>query len=122
MSQRILVIDDDVAVRTTLKLVLEDSGYTVAVAENGRAGMVLYRTLLPDLVITDIIMPDQEGIETIIEIRKDHPTAPILAISGGGRIGDTQFLTLAKALGASHVLAKPFAPAELLDVVAQCLT
>jgi CheY-like chemotaxis protein len=122
MSYSILVMDDDPSVRTTLKFVLEDSGYTVALAENGRVGLALYCTLRPDLVITDIIMPDKEGIETIIAIRKRHPTARIIAISGGGRRGDTQFLRLAKSFGASHVLAKPFTPEELLNLVTQCLT
>lgn len=106
--QRVLVIDDDQAVRYTLDTILTAAGYEVMSAENGVAGMRLYRDTKPDLVITDIVMPDQEGIETIMEIRKADPDAKIIAISGGGRYGNGHFLELAMALGANASLAKPF--------------
>lgn len=116
-SRRVLVIDDDQAVRYTLETVLTAAGYEVMPAENGLCGMRLYRQAKPDLVITDIVMPDQEGLETIMEIRKVDPDAKIIAISGGGRYGGGHFLELATALGASAALAKPFDLDLLLSTV-----
>jgi DNA-binding NtrC family response regulator len=83
--------------------------------------MAVFRGWQPDLVITDIIMPDQEGIQTITEIRAAKPDAKIIAISGGGRIGNTDFLQIARQLGAMDVVAKPFDPDFLLAVVENCL-
>jgi CheY-like chemotaxis protein len=84
---KILVIDDDTIVRTTIVLLLEDAGHQVRSAEDGLRGMALFRSAQPDLVITDIIMPEQEGIQTITEMRKAKADAKIVAISGGARIG-----------------------------------
>jgi two-component system, chemotaxis family, chemotaxis protein CheY len=84
---KILVIDDDTIVRTTIVLLLEDAGHQVRWAVDGLRGMALFRSAQPDLVITDIIMPEQEGIQTITEMRKAKPDAKIVAISGGARIG-----------------------------------
>jgi DNA-binding NtrC family response regulator len=120
-GKRILVIDDDQAVRFTLEAILTSAGYEVMLADTGISGMRLYRTAPPDLVITDIIMPDQEGIETIIEIRRKDPGAKIIAISGGGRYANGHFLELAMGLGANAALAKPFDLDELLAVVQRWL-
>lgn len=117
MSQKILVIDDDLAVRRTLQAILTAAGYEVTPADNGISGMRRYRETHPDLVITDIIMPDQEGIQTILEIRKADPEAKIIAISGGGRVGNGHFLDLAMALGASAMLPKPFDLDSLIKTV-----
>jgi CheY-like chemotaxis protein len=118
---KILIIDDDAIVRQTLTKILGDAGYEVATAEDGLRGMAMFRSEQPDLVITDIIMPEQEGIQTIGEIRAAKPDAKIIAISGGGRIGNTDFLKIAQALGAMAVIPKPFDPDELLALVENCL-
>ena len=118
---KILVIDDDVIVRETITQILEDLGHVVVIAEDGKAGVAAFRADRPDLVITDIIMPEQEGIQTITEIRRLAPDAKIIAISGGGRIGNTDFLRIARHIGANDVIAKPFDPDDLGARVAGCL-
>ena len=118
---KILVIDDDPMVRDTVIQILEDKGHQVVSAEDGRRGVALFRSQRPNLVITDIIMPEQEGIQTILEIRRLEPKAKIIAISGGGRMGNADFLAIARRLGADHGLTKPFDPEELTDRVRVCL-
>ena len=111
---KILVIDDDHLVRYALSKILLDAGYAVVTASDGRRGMAVLRAEHPDVVITDIIMPEQEGIDTIIQIRRERPAIKIIAISGGGRIRNVDFLEMAHSLGASEVIAKPFEANELL--------
>jgi CheY-like chemotaxis protein len=118
---KILVIDDDVIVRKTIIRLLEDGGYKVLSAEDGLRGMAMFRSEQPDLVITDIIMPEQEGIQTIAEMRKVMPDAKIIAISGSGRFGDADFLKMAQSLGAMDIVSKPFDADELLTIVENCL-
>jgi CheY-like chemotaxis protein len=113
----ILVIDDEEMVRATLRLALESVGHEVLEAGNGDDGLRLLDANDVDLTITDIIMPDKEGIETIIEIRRRQPEAKIIAISGGSRSQDIDFLRIAERLGALHTLAKPFSPQMLLQLV-----
>ena len=108
---KVLVIDDDPVARMTLRAILEDEGYSVTCAEDGRRGLEAFRKLSPDLVVTDIIMPEKEGIETIRELQSIWPEGPIIAISGGGRTGNTDYLRLARGMGANAVLMKPFEPA-----------
>jgi DNA-binding response OmpR family regulator len=84
---KVLIIDDDHMVSFTLSLILTEAGYDVAVAANGQHGMALLRAEQPAIVVTDLMMPEQDGIETIIQIRREHPEIKILAISGGGRLG-----------------------------------
>ena len=118
---KVLVIDDDAVVRLSIVHILEDGGYEVLAAENGLRGMAAFRSEHPDLVITDIIMPDQEGIQTINEIRSVKPDAKIIAISGSGRFGNVDFLKIAQDLGAVDAIAKPFDPDDLLRRVRRCL-
>jgi DNA-binding response OmpR family regulator len=118
---KILVIDDDVMVRNTISKVLRHSGFEVIVAEDGVRGLASFRRDRPDLVITDIIMPEKEGIEIIIEMRREHPETKIIAVSGGGRIGNADFLGMATSLGAAAVIAKPFLPEDLISQVKSCL-
>jgi CheY-like chemotaxis protein len=119
--ERILVIDDDDAVRATIRRVLERAGYVVEVAVNGADGIRLYRNAPHDLVITDLYMPEKEGIETIQELRAERPDLPILAVSGG-ILGDKSGpLTDAELFGASATLAKPFSTEELQTTVARLL-
>ncbi|MGH7095689.1 MAG: response regulator [Stellaceae bacterium] len=121
-APKVLVIDDDVLVRRTICRILEHGGYQVAVAEDGAEGAAKFRSEQPDLVITDIIMPEQEGIETIMALLRENPRARIVAVSGGGRLGSMDFLTVARKLGAKETLRKPFEPAELLGCVSRALT
>ena len=119
--QKILVIDDDPLVRRTIGRVLARSGYETLSAADGYEGLVLFQREQPSVVITDIIMPDKEGIETILEIRRLSPEAQIIAVSGGARSGNCDYLEIAAKFGASEVLTKPFDSAALLDCVARCL-
>src|SRR5260370_17120171 len=114
---QVLVIDDDVAVRQTIALLLEDAGSEVVQAGDGKEGFRAFERARPDLIVTDIIMPEKEGIQTIIDIRKQDPNLPIIAISGGGRIGNTDFLEIAARLGASTTLPQPFDPEVLVGPV-----
>ena len=116
-GRRILVIDDDDLVRETLRRALETAGFQVVEAADGRQGTRLYRSDPVDLVITDLLMPVKEGIETIRELRQINADAKIIAISGGGRAGAVDFLGMAKKLGADRVIAKSFRPADLIDAV-----
>jgi YesN/AraC family two-component response regulator len=118
---KILLIDDDALVRRTIDRILHHMGHTVVMAENGGDGITLLQTENPELVITDIIMPDKEGIETIQEIRRLHPDMKIIAISGGARLGNMDYLSMALKLGASEALAKPFDPSELIEAISRCL-
>jgi CheY-like chemotaxis protein len=118
---RILVVDDDSALRRLVTTVLERRHFTVAEAANGGEALaVLSRGDNFDLVITDIIMPEIEGLELMRRIRELHPNSKIMAVSGGG--GPLMSYTqLAKELGADEVLAKPFTPTELVAVVERVL-
>ena len=119
---RILVVEDDDQIRTLIKKMLEgEKEYEVAEAENGVVAVKLARKTEFDLIITDIIMPEKEGIETIKEIRQMYPMIKIIAISGGGRIGPYDYLDLAKRLGAKKVLEKPFDLKEMLVAVKELL-
>ena len=115
---KLLVIDDDRRVRDTIKLVMEAAGHTLAFATNGREGLARFAEFKPDLVITDILMPEKEGIATITELRKLNKSIPIIAISGGGRVGNMDFLKVAQNMGATKTLSKPFDPDELMDTIA----
>jgi CheY-like chemotaxis protein len=119
--QKILLIDDDPLVRRTIERVLQKNGYDVHLAADGLEGLRTFRTLQPDLVITDLVMPVKEGLDTIRLLRTWSPEAKIIAISGGGRVANTDLLAEAAVLGASVVIAKPFEPDELLVKVSNCL-
>jgi two-component system chemotaxis response regulator CheY len=117
----ILVIDDDAFVRQALTQILESGGYEVQCAPEGRQGLRAFKKRRPDLVISDIIMPTMEGLETVMELRILSRDCPIIAISGGGCFGRADFLVVAKQLGATATLSKPFEQADLLQTVAGCL-
>jgi CheY-like chemotaxis protein len=120
--KRILVIDDDMQLRQMLKQMLERQGYDVVEAQDGKEGLNLYRQAPTDLVITDIIMPEKEGVETIIELKRDFPDVKIIAISGGSRgIDSTNCLYYVKQFGADYIFAKPFDRKILLEAVQELL-
>ncbi len=113
----ILVVDDDEAVRDVMSEMLRLEGHEVASAANGQQAVDCVATTLFDLVITDLIMPEKEGLETIADIRRQYSDMPIIAISGGGRLGPNDYLETARFIGANATLAKPFARQELLRTV-----
>jgi DNA-binding response OmpR family regulator len=121
MSPTILVIDDEAVVRLMLQRLLKAEHLNVIVAADGREGFDLFRTCAPDLVITDILMPGQEGIETIRRMRHERPDAKIIAMSGGGRIKAQDLLLIAQRMGADGALAKPFGREELLAAIRSVL-
>lgn len=118
----ILVIDDEELARYTVREVLQSAGHEVAEAANGAKGIALQKAQSFDLVITDIIMPEKEGVETIIELKRDFPDLTIIGISGGGRTRNLDFLKLAEQFGAERVLSKPFTEDHLLECVNSCLS
>src|SRR5687767_10081306 len=113
----ILLVDDDEQLRPMLKMVLERAGHVVNEAGNGKEALMSYSRQQTELVVTDLVMPDKEGLETIIELRRAHPGLKIIAMSGGGRTGASNYLELAVKFGANHILNKPFSNQELLDGV-----
>ena len=115
----ILVVDDDPSVLEVLREMLKLEGHDVTTAENGNEAVAHVEHKNFDLIITDIIMPEKEGLETIADIRKRFKCLPIIAISGGGRIGKTDYLETARFIGANATLAKPFARQELVSTVAE---
>ena len=114
---RILIIDDDVQILKMLRKMLELEGHEVVDAADGNKGLKLYRDAPTDIIITDIIMPEKEGIETIIELRREFPEVKIIAMSGGGNAGPEEYLHMAKGLGAQRTLTKPFENEELLEAI-----
>lgn len=118
---RILVVDDDAQIRLVLHQVLTRAGFSVQVATNGRECIVLHKQAPADLIITDIIMPEMEGFESIKSIRKISAGTKIIAISGGLRGGPLDVLTVAKMMGATRALAKPFKSEEIISAVNEVL-
>jgi two-component system cell cycle response regulator CpdR len=114
---KVLIIDDEPYILLMLKKMLEKAGYEVDLASNGKEGMDLFAKASADLVITDIIMPDKEGLEIIMEMKKQRPNLKIIAISGGGRISPESYLECAAHFGASRVFQKPFKQKELVSAV-----
>ena len=113
----VLIIDDDENMLRLMRKILERKGYEVLDTPDGRKGMKLCRSGHVDLVITDIVMPEMEGLEVIMALRQEMPDIKIIAISGGGRIQSGDYLELASLLGANISLSKPFNPSELIDAV-----
>lgn len=117
MRPRILLIDDDPSVLRTLEIILLDLGYEVQTAQDGERGLRQFRASRPDLVVTDILMPNKEGIETIIEMRRLRAEAKIIAMSGGGPINKQNLLTMAAKLGADRILPKPLDRDQFAELV-----
>lgn len=118
---RILLIDDERLVLATMRISLEGAGHDVLDADSGEKGIKIQKETPCDLVITDIIMPKMDGLETIKQLKKDDNLLKIIAISGGGRIKGADYCKIAITLGADMVLAKPFSNEEFLGTVNECL-
>lgn len=118
----ILVVDDDPQVLEVVGEMLRLEGYAVATAADGREAVAKFHATTFDLVITDLIMPEKEGLETIAEMKALRHGVPVIAMSGGGRIGPTDYLETARYIGATATLAKPFARSELVSLVGSLLS
>jgi CheY-like chemotaxis protein len=118
----ILVVDDEEQVRQLIRATFEGAGYRVVEASNGKEALNQYRLAPTDLVVTDILMPDEDGLECISMLRRESPNVKIIAITGGSDlIGVLGFLDVAKMLGAHRTLQKPFEMKALLDAAASAL-
>lgn len=117
----IVLIDDDDLVRGLLNKALVAAGHKVHEASDGQQGVDLARSTMCDIVITDLVMPVQEGVETILTLRRERPKLPIIAISGGVT-NSRLYLNIAEKIGAKRILPKPFTPKELLALIQQVLT
>jgi DNA-binding response OmpR family regulator len=116
----ILLVEDDDQLRTMLKLLLTSSGHEVWEAPNGTRVRDMHQQQRFDLIITDLVMPDKEGLEVIMELRLRDEDVKIIAISGGGQVGAESYLRIAQKLGVKRTLSKPFGNQEFLEAV--CLT
>jgi DNA-binding response OmpR family regulator len=120
--QSILVIDDNEIMNEMIVQLLTEAGYQAEGVPDGRHGLKRLETTSFDLIVTDIIMPEKEGLETIVAIRKTNKLVPIIAISGGGKLGPETYLLLAREFGADYVFQKPFKNVEFLAAVRECFT
>jgi len=119
---RILIVDDDEQILHLLRTVLEQEGYTVDSVNDGYAALATFDPDVHDLVITDIVMPGKEGIETIMELRALRSDIPVIAISGGGRIGAEEYLSWVRRCGVRHTFTKPLPRTQLLAAVEELVS
>jgi DNA-binding response OmpR family regulator len=117
----VLIVEDDRELREMLKMSLQRRGFTVLEAENGKDALSRFKPLVTDLVVTDLIMPEEDGLKVVIKVRELKPTIKIIAISGGGKVGPGSYLNLAKALGADAIFPKPFSINDLVAKIEQLL-
>lgn len=115
----ILVVDDEKSFRSIIRKTLEIAGHEVVEAGNGNEALKIYSKDQTDVVIIDIMMPEKEGIETIMELRRDYPKTNIIAMSGHGL--NSPYLLMAKHLGANYILDKPFYVEELIKILDEIL-
>lgn len=118
---KILVVDDNDTLRTALCLSLEEMGCEVTQAANGNEALVLQQSQPADVLLTDLIMPEKEGMEVIQEFRQRYPEVTIIAMSAGGRMSARDLLKMANHLGASYTLAKPFSKDQLAETMSKVL-
>ena len=118
----ILLVEDEKDLREMLKASLIRRKYTVIEAENGKDAISHFKPLITDMVITDLIMPDEDGLKVIIKLKELKPTLKIIAISGGGKAGPGSYLNLAKALGADAIFSKPFSVHDLISKIEELLS
>ena len=120
-TKDILIVDDEEQMRLALRKMLEREGYSVREAENGDKAIRIHRERQADLIITDIIMPEKEGLGTIVEIKSEFPDTKIFAMSGGGKNSPEQYLRMANGLGVDRIFVKPFNREDILSAVAEVL-
>lgn len=118
----ILIVEDDKELREMLKVSLIRHKYTVLEASDGRDAIAHFKPSIIDLVVTDVIMPEEDGLKVIMKLRELKPKLKIIAISGGGKAGPGSYLKLAKALGADAVFSKPFSINDLVLKIESLLT
>ncbi len=118
---RILIVDDENEIRDMLRQMFEREGFEVVEASDGKEALKIFREEQTDLVITDIIMPEQEGLETIIKLKKEFPKVKIIAMSGGGIIEPEPYLNMAEKVGALRTFTKPVKRQEILEIVRDVL-
>ena len=118
---RILIIDDEAMIRDLLVNILEREGYETITAPGGKDGIKIYRENPADLIITDLLMPEKDGLETIMELRRDYQDVKIIAMSGGGKVDPETYLQIAKTIGAKKTITKPFERKELLKTIQEIL-
>ena len=118
---KIVVIDDDPEILILISAILKRDGHSVVLLDNGKKGIDYLRNKSCDILITDIFMPEMEGLETVKHALAIYPTMPVIGMSGGGSRGEMQFLGFAHRFGAAAVLEKPFLPRDLLDLVTELL-
>ncbi len=115
---KILVVDDEEPIRTLISKILEKDGHSVMESENGQHACDTYQDAEIDLIVTDLVMPEKNGIEMIIQLKKTHPDVKVIAISGGsGFSGQIDLLSVAQLLGAKHVIKKPFTVDQVRSAV-----
>ena len=117
----VLIVEDDKELREMLKMSLLRRNFTVLEAENGKEAITHFKPSLTDLVVTDLIMPEEDGLKVVIKLRELKPSIKIIAISGGGKVGPGSYLNLAKALGADAIYSKPFSINDLTTKIEQLL-
>lgn len=120
--EHILIIDDDESIRSIFIQLLEGNGYSVEAATEGKEGLKKIDARKPDLIITDIMMPEMDGLEMVTYIRQNHPNLPVIAISGGMQAAPVNFLPMAKQFGACKVFEKPVPLGTLLEAVKELLS
>lgn len=118
---KVLVVDDEPYILLMIKKMLEQSGHEVDLASNGKEGLEMLNNKPFDILITDIVMPEKEGLETIREVRHKYPELKIIAISGGGRLDSNEYLEPARLFGAKRIIKKPFQKAEIINAVNELL-
>jgi CheY-like chemotaxis protein len=117
----ILIVEDDKELREMLKISLIRHKYTVLEAADGKEAITHFKPSITDVVITDLIMPDEDGLKVIMRLREIKPSLKVIAISGGGKAGPASYLSLAKALGANAIFSKPFSVNDLIERIEMLL-
>lgn len=117
----ILLVEDDHELREMLKVSLTRHQFTVLEAVNGRDAITHFKPLITDIIVTDLIMPEEDGLKVIMKIREIKPDIKIIAISGGGKAGPGSYLNLAKVLGADAIFSKPFSISDLISKIEDLL-